>query len=136
MIAAPPERSGPILARATACLLLAACASYQEHEAHEHLPSAATRILVATLHLDRGEPRAIVRPQALDPAHPLAGARGAGNVAVLRTTEGRVRLEGRGARRTPTTEAVIGDLHELQRELAAPRAPRVTPAVEVAACPA
>ncbi len=33
-----------MLARATACLLLAACASYQEHAAHEHLPSAATRI--------------------------------------------------------------------------------------------
>jgi len=73
-------------------------------------------------------PIARVRAVALDPAHALAAPRGAGNAAVLRTTEGRVLLQGRGAGRWPTVEAVVGDLFELLREQAGrggPPAPRV-----------
>ncbi len=71
---------------------------------------------VATLRLDGARPLADVRPVVLDPAHPLARTRGAGNAALLRTDAGRLLLEGRGAGRWPTVEAVVADLLDLARD--------------------
>lgn len=61
--------------------------------------------------------RASVQPLELPPDHPLARPRGAGNALAVELQSGEVlSLEGRGAGRWPTTEAVLADLHDLAAE--------------------
>ncbi|MDP1660296.1 MAG: hypothetical protein Q8L55_00125, partial [Phycisphaerales bacterium] len=84
--------------------------------------------LVATLQRKGDWLEASVRPVELSPSDPLAGARNEENVFVL-TVEGADRpvvLRGLGAGRWPTTEAVVGDVLQIDRE-------RRRPAVERAA---
>ena len=72
---------------------------------------------VASLAVDnRGRVSAEVRLLQVGEADPLARARGAGNVAVIETVDGRREvIEGRGAGRWPTAEAVVADLLAIAR---------------------
>jgi homoserine dehydrogenase len=61
--------------------------------------------------------KASVQPLELPPDHPLARPRGAGNALAVELRSGEIlSLEGRGAGRWPTTEAVLADLHDLAAE--------------------
>ena len=71
---------------------------------------------VATLHLE-GTQRGSVGLAQLADDDPLAGAKGPQNLIVADLTDGRsLRIEGVGAGRWPTAEAVIADLLDLARE--------------------
>ena len=68
----------------------------------------------------RGEDGCAARVELgpVDAAHPLASCRGASNAVVITLRSGRtIELRGRGAGRWPTAESVVGDLHELWRDL-------------------
>lgn len=61
---------------------------------------------------------ATVSPVELSLDHPLAHVNGVENRLLIRAQNGRTwDISGRGAGRWPTTEAVLGDLFELRREL-------------------
>lgn len=72
---------------------------------------------VATLTLHEGQVRGEVRLLQVANDDPLAGASGAGNVAVIELGSGQSEvLEGKGAGRWPTAEAVVADLLAIARK--------------------
>lgn len=73
--------------------------------------------LVASCELTSRGIQARVQPVVLPNTHPLAGARNEENRVVITSVSGdRLVLEGKGAGRWPTAEAVVSDLLELARE--------------------
>jgi len=76
----------------------------------------ATVRLVASCRRTSEGVDASLAPRELDPSHPLASARGAGNALVVTLDDGAsIVLAGQGAGRYPTTESVLGDLLDLAR---------------------
>lgn len=74
--------------------------------------------LVAEAELTSEGIKASVKPAELPLGHPLANISGAGNSILLETLcREAVTLNGKGAGRWPTAEAVVGDLFQLYREL-------------------
>lgn len=74
--------------------------------------------LVAEAELSPDGIKASVRPIELPLDHPLANITGAGNSVLLETDKGEtITLNGKGAGRWATAEAVVGDLFQLYREL-------------------
>lgn len=80
-------------------------------------PQAGPLRHVATLTLHGGRARGEVRLLQVGTDDPLAGASGAGNVAVIALASGQTEvLEGKGAGRWPTAEAVVADLLAIARK--------------------
>lgn len=74
----------------------------------------AVRLVARASRDDRGTVRASIAPEALDPAHPLAGVVREGNAIVLRDREAVTHVvRGKGAGRWPTAQAVLADLIDL-----------------------
>lgn len=87
--------------------------------------------LVAECRQANGELKASVKPVALPASHPFADTKGAENCLLLETADGEIKIiNGRGAGRWATTEAVIADLFDTRREISAAK-PRAKSAVSV-----
>ena len=73
--------------------------------------------LLGSLHRDAGGITADVQPVVLEAGHPLANTNREENCVVVKTTNGESYiLQGKGAGRWPTTEAVFADLSSLVRD--------------------
>lgn len=78
--------------------------------------------LVAEARRSGGDIVARVDVRALAPDGPLAGCRGEGNTLLVETASGRkIRLDGKGAGRWPTTVSVVGDALQVRRDLVSGR---------------
>jgi homoserine dehydrogenase len=89
-----------------------------EHVVRSRRAASRNSVLrqVAHLALDGSTPRAQVRMEEIDPLDPLHSVSGVRNAVVLETRDGgRECIEGQGAGRWPTAEAVLADLLELSR---------------------